>query len=549
MNTSLLKSLCVFALVAFAARVDAAVKPVNGKLAFTSNRDGNPEIYIMNQNGSTQTRLTNDPAANDTAAWSPDGQKIAHSQGGNIFVMKADGSNPTQLTQLAATNGAPSWSPDGLFIAFHSNRDGNFEIYVMSANGSNQTRLTTNTADDFDPSWSPDGNRIVFRSLRDGNSEIYVMNRDGSGQTRLTNNPLDDQEPSFSPDGTKILFTGRVSGLRQLFLMNANGASPVQLTSNGSNFNGAISPDGRRIAFVSDRDGNFEVYTMTVDGNNPVRVTNNTAADTNPAWQPRFLQSTVGIYRPNTGQWVLRNTNLPGPAATITVTFGGLPGDLPVTGDWDGDGLTDLGIFRNGTFLLGVFHTTTPCAGCAPITVVETQPEFTFGQAGDRPIAGDWDGDAVDEVGVFRTTNIGGTFLLRKTTKTTIRPCGFCNPITITTVATESHDFGGPGDLPVTGDWDGDGKDTIGVFHPAAVGSFTMTDDFVEPNILFPFGTVGDLPLSGDWTATKLDRVGVFRPSTATMMLATQLFADPDLNFVFGTAGDLPVSGRWSAAQ
>jgi TolB protein len=93
------------------------------KIAFISTRDGNAEIYVMDANGSNQTRLTN---------------------------------NLNQDSQ-------PSFSPDGTKITFTSFRDGNFEIYVMDADGSNQTRLTNDPAIDTDPSFSPEGTKIAFR--------------------------------------------------------------------------------------------------------------------------------------------------------------------------------------------------------------------------------------------------------------------------------------------------------------------------------------------------------------------------------------------------
>jgi Tol biopolymer transport system component len=87
----------------------------NGKIAFQSNRDGNWEIYVMDSDGSGQTRLT----SNDM--W----------------------------------DSLPSWSPDNSKIVFESNRDGKFEIYVMDSDGSGQTRLTNNTAEDYYPDWGP----------------------------------------------------------------------------------------------------------------------------------------------------------------------------------------------------------------------------------------------------------------------------------------------------------------------------------------------------------------------------------------------------------
>ena len=133
----------------------------NGKIAFSSTRDvNNQEIYVMNDDGSDVTRLTNNLASDEFPRWSPDGEKTT----------------------------------------FQSNRDGNFEIYVMNAaDGGNPTRLTNNNAIDGSSGWSPDGEKIVFDSTRDGNFEIYVMNAaDGSGQTNITNHPAADYDPDFA---------------------------------------------------------------------------------------------------------------------------------------------------------------------------------------------------------------------------------------------------------------------------------------------------------------------------------------------------------------
>jgi hypothetical protein len=99
------------------------------------------------------------------------------------------------------------------------------------------------------------------------------------------------------------------------------------------------------------------------------------------------------------------------------------------------------------------------------------------------------------------------------------------------------------GDLPVTGDWDGDGRVGIGVFHG---GVFQVSNDFFEANGGSAFGFIGDLPLAGDWTGTGSARLGLFHPSTATMSLETKLGEGPDINFTFGSAGDLPVAGHWT---
>jgi Tol biopolymer transport system component len=173
---------------------EAAWSPGGTKIAFTSLRDGNQEIYLMDADGANQVRLTY-TGSSSQAAWSPDGLKIAFTTQGQIFAMDPNGANTVNLTNNPGS--AADWSPDGSKIAFESTRDGNSEIYVMDANGSNQVRLTNNSVSDSDPTWSPDGTRIAFTTFRDGNSEIYVMDADGSNPTNLTNDPRPDSKPDW----------------------------------------------------------------------------------------------------------------------------------------------------------------------------------------------------------------------------------------------------------------------------------------------------------------------------------------------------------------
>ncbi len=262
-----------------------ATPPQHGnKIAFSSNRDGNPEIYVMNADGSGLTRLTDNPASDWAPAWSPDGERIAFQseRDGNpeIYVMNADGSGPTRLTDNPAEDWWPAWPPDGGRIAFHSDRDGNGEIYVINADGSGLINLTNNPAHDLAPAWTPDGRRIAFHSDRDGNDEIYVMNADGSGLTNLTNNPASDFRPAWSPDGGRIAFISGRDGNLEIYVMNADGSGQTRLTNNpAEDVAPAWWPDGQRIAFTSERDGNNEIYVMNADGSGQTNLTNNPAYD------------------------------------------------------------------------------------------------------------------------------------------------------------------------------------------------------------------------------------------------------------------------------
>ena len=117
------------------------------RIVFSSKRDGNSEIYVMDANGESQIRLTRHPLDDWQPVWSPDGTRIAfvsNRNGGNvqIYIMDSDGKNPTRLTD-GVWDREPAWSPDGRKIAFSGYPEElNFEIYVMDADGENQKRLT-----------------------------------------------------------------------------------------------------------------------------------------------------------------------------------------------------------------------------------------------------------------------------------------------------------------------------------------------------------------------------------------------------------------------
>ncbi|MYA62584.1 MAG: hypothetical protein F4X94_08445, partial [Dehalococcoidia bacterium] len=220
--------------------------PSSGRIAFSSNRDGNYEIYVMNTDGSGLTRITNDSSVDDShPSWSPDGQRIAFESDGEIYVMDANRSAPARLTDLRSAS-RPSWSPDGRRISFRSNQGGDdWDIYVMNADGSDITRLTHQHEDESHPSWSSDGQRIAFES----EGEIYVMNADGSDITLLTDDSGDDIRPSWSPDGQRIAFTSYREWNWDVYVMNADGTNIIRLTNDpGNDHLPSWSPDGQRIA-------------------------------------------------------------------------------------------------------------------------------------------------------------------------------------------------------------------------------------------------------------------------------------------------------------
>jgi len=218
-------------------------------IAFTSDRDGNREIYTMDRQGGAVRRLTDDPAADETPAWSP------------------------------------AWTR----LAFQSNRAGSWDIFTLRADCDRAApdaaqrcdvqQLTDDPADDMLPAWSPDGRQIAFVSTRGGNPEIYVMpagpGERGSGAPpsaarRLTDDPSGDWRPAWLPDSTDLVFTSGRGGSNGIYRL----AVPAGATSAGSipqptavvtgtadNRDPAVSRWGQ-LAFLSDRDGVMRTWVL-----------------------------------------------------------------------------------------------------------------------------------------------------------------------------------------------------------------------------------------------------------------------------------------------
>ncbi len=251
------------------------------------------QLYVMNADGTGQTRLLNDPQTQYWhAAYSPDGRQIAYAAGPEqnlqIFVADADGSHPRQLTNDPGSDISPAWSPDGRQIAFTSGGDVNFQIYVMNADGSGRTRLTDDGSNLY-PAWSPDGRTIAFTGIRGGEWQIYVIPPEGGGEARLTSGQGGNYFPQWSPDGRRILFTSVRDGMNQIYVMNADGSGQTRLTDNRADDRfGRWSPDGQKIAFASRGEGNFEIYVMNADGSGLTNLTQNPGLESGglQSWSP-----------------------------------------------------------------------------------------------------------------------------------------------------------------------------------------------------------------------------------------------------------------------
>ena len=266
------------------------------RIAFVSDRDVEHcfQLYVMNGDGSNQTRLTDDGLSYYNPRFSPDGTKIVfysstYDNTDDIYIIDADGSNHRSLTNTPGNDDYPRFSPDGSQIVFTSDRDGNREIYIMDSDGGRQQRLTANSTFDHAPLFSPDGLKIIFYSIDDSwNYDLYTIEPDGSNLTGLTDEnqyrhaPLLPHnssfsvyfhEPRYSPDGSKIAFASYSPAELDynIYIMNSDGSQQTRLTApNGYHVSPQFSPDGSKLLFMTHRGDNYDIYSMNLDGTNQI---------------------------------------------------------------------------------------------------------------------------------------------------------------------------------------------------------------------------------------------------------------------------------------
>ncbi|HEY7559650.1 MAG TPA: fibronectin type III domain-containing protein [Candidatus Binatia bacterium] len=277
--------------------------------------------------------------------------------------------------------------------------------------------------------------------------------------------------------------------------------------------------------------------TVTVTGNMTCTATfNNDVAS----------MDRVGLYRPSTGEWFLDqsgNGAWDGCQVDLCVQSFGAAGTVPVVGEWDASGLTQLGLFFPGA---GEWYldknTNETWDGCAVDLCV-----VSSGAQGNIPVAGKWTSGGYDRLGVFHPTT--GYWYLDKNGDGTF---GSCRRDQCAYLSVYMN-----GDLPVVGDWDGDGVAHLGLFRPSTGQWFLEYNGNRSWNgcgkdrCIGSFGVPGDRPVTGDWNGSGKSKIGVFRPSTGQWMLdfngnGTWDGCGVDVCVTsFGVAGDIPVAGKW----
>jgi len=307
----------------------------------------------------------------------------------------------------------------------------------------------------------------------------------------------------------------------------------------GGNF--WAKPDGKgfsQTCIDSNHDGICDAaYTLGINNTDYLPLSlNNTSIIIIPP-----VSSKIGVFRNSTHLFYLdyNGNGVWNGAVTDRQYNFGISGDIPVSGDWNLNGRTEIGVFRNSTHMFYLDYN-----GNGVWNGAVTDRQYNFGISGDIPVSGDWNFDGKTEIGVFR--NSTHLFYLDYNG----------NGVWNGSVVDRQYNFGVTGDIPVSGDWNNDRKSEIGVFRNSTRlfyldynGNGVWNGSVVDRQYNFSCKS-GDLPVSGDWNNDGKSEIGVFRNSTHLFYLdyngnGVWNGSVVDRQYNFGISGDKPISGKW----
>jgi hypothetical protein len=393
------------------------------------------------------------------------------------------------------------------------------------------------------------GNKYIVPTIANG--KVYVGTTNGVGVFGLLS---DATSPvlTIGKTHTGVLSQGQTNAQKNIYVMNTGLAATDGTTITVSE----MAPAGLSVVSMSGTEWNCSTATCTRSGilnagvsyppitvtvsvasNAPALVTNQasvsgggsaTATASDSTIILNVAPSKVGIFRQGF-LWILDvdgNRQIDIPPDRI-FGWGGITGDIPVYGDWNGSGTTKAGVFRpnfNGQWLLDYDGTG------------QNPKVYYFGSPGDLPVVGDWTGAGVSRIGVYRN----GLWILDVTGK------GALDGSVVT------FPFGGiAGDLPVVGDWSATGISEPGLFRQGFLWILDTNGNHQidAGDAVFPFGGIsGDVPIGGDWAGTGITQVGLFRQGFLWILDANGNHQIDNGDFIFpfgGFPGDKPLSGKW----
>ena len=298
-----------------------AKAPETAKIVFSSNRDGNLEIYLMNPDGSGILRLTDHPTRDYDPVWSPTGEQIlfvSHRDGvRDLYLMNADGRNVEKVIKSTVDRSQPTWSPDGERFAYL--RYNEATLYVADIDKRQEIPVAKTGKFGGYPAWSPDDEMIAFTfapeapkgPILEGDLPGYpliLISPQGKKQKEILPKPqLRLTRPAWSPSGDQIAFVESPWADDEkgtIYVVNPDGSSMKMVVPKGSGADRPTwNPRGNELIYEQDVDNERQLFKITLSNRRTIQITHN-GRNGNADWfdpaalpvtpQPQLLTTTWG---------------------------------------------------------------------------------------------------------------------------------------------------------------------------------------------------------------------------------------------------------------
>jgi len=262
------------------------VSPDGSRIAFTSNRGGADDVFVISANSRNERQLTHTRESEGNLAWTANGKQILFSifkdDTSHLYGIDPDGKNQRELASVQGR--APTLSPDGQRLLYMAGTWTATRLMVSALDGTNAQQITDGSSIAWNNHWSPDGKLIAFTGRNDPKGElaVFVMNADGSSRRQVTHIPAEEggaQWPVWSTDGRRLAI--QVNNRTQknsahIWIVDVATGEAQKIAAHVQPYldeTPSWFPDGKRIAFQSNRTGKMEVWLMNADGSAVKQVT------------------------------------------------------------------------------------------------------------------------------------------------------------------------------------------------------------------------------------------------------------------------------------